>query len=482
MSNVKVARSAPTGLPPALPRLPVHFATEMSICAPQRLQAPRLDVPTLPEAQALQAFVPKGLSLPDSGLLLPQPQPPPQTRSVPRAASPVRDLRTLPAWPLGSSTGSPCRAAGAPPSWRAVASPLPAAAYGQQAPTQRAASPSFSVQVPAQRATSPTFTAQVNPGSYLPSMALRPASPPAVPRQISPRQMSPIQISPRQWPVGQACMQVPVASQQLPPASQSPQIASPPSFAFGQPQVTASPVAAQALDMDCFVKNFVVCLLGVKSSLARGKDNAFLPSVVSPGSPVTTVRPQVAGASVPTQQPAAAAEITSWPASCLVQPSMEVPVANLAASPALVHEDTQPPSISATIVPLTAPTTMWVAPAQAVPQQTFPSPSPADVAQAAQGAVVGRAIRLPGASEVDWIPQMVQDGDISSIHVLSPQPPQEKEREDGIAVPDILEHCRDTAKLVKQLASVLKGLEADVESLRRENHSLRKTVLAAVPP
>ncbi|OLP95377.1 hypothetical protein AK812_SmicGene22504, partial [Symbiodinium microadriaticum] len=58
----------------------------------------------------------------------------------------------------------------------AVASPLPAAAYGQQAPTQRAASPSFSVQVPAQRATSPTFTAQVNPGSYLPSMALRPAS------------------------------------------------------------------------------------------------------------------------------------------------------------------------------------------------------------------------------------------------------------------------------------------------------------------
>eukprot|EP00913_Durusdinium_trenchii_P025126 g23586.t1 len=46
---------------------------------------------------------------------------------------------------------------------------------------------------------------------------------------------------------------------------------------------------------------------------------------------------------------------------------------------------------------------------------------------------------------------------------------------------DILEHCRDTAKLVKQLASVLKGLEADVESLRRENVSLRKTVLAAVP-
>ncbi|CAE7836964.1 unnamed protein product, partial [Symbiodinium microadriaticum] len=64
--------------------------------------------------------------------------------------------------------------------------------------------------------------------------------------------------------------------------------------------------------------------------------------------------------------------------------------------------------------------------------------------------------------------------------VLSPQPPAEKEREDG-SQQDILEHCRDTAKLVKQLASVLKGLEADVESLRRENHSLRKTVLAAVP-
>lgn len=90
--------------------------------------------------------------------------------------------------------------------------------------------------------------------------------------------------------------------------------------------------------------------------------------------------------------------------------------------------------------------------------------------------MLGPAIRLPGD---DWQPAGPEpDVVYTSTHVLSQQ--AEREKEEGNQQ-DILEHCRDTAKLVKQLASVLKGLEADVESLRRENHSLRKTVLAAVP-
>lgn len=40
----------------------------------------------------------------------------------------------------------------------------------------------------------------------------------------------------------------------------------------------------------------------------------------------------------------------------------------------------------------------------------------------------------------------------------------------------ILAQCRDTTKLVSQLAAALKGLEADVVSLRRENKSLRKSM------
>eukprot|EP00927_Polykrikos_kofoidii_P034548 TRINITY_DN29297_c0_g1_i1.p1 TRINITY_DN29297_c0_g1~~TRINITY_DN29297_c0_g1_i1.p1 ORF type:complete len:1542 (+),score=258.49 TRINITY_DN29297_c0_g1_i1:62-4627(+) len=46
---------------------------------------------------------------------------------------------------------------------------------------------------------------------------------------------------------------------------------------------------------------------------------------------------------------------------------------------------------------------------------------------------------------------------------------------------EILDHCRDTSRLVNQLAAVLKGLEADVDSLRKENKSLRNTMAQVVP-
>lgn len=109
--------------------------------------------------------------------------------------------------------------------------------------------------------------------------------------------------------------------------------------------------------------------------------------------------------------------------------------------------------------------------AQAIQQQLQ---STMNAAPQPQGQTLGRAIRLAG-SDLDWLgstPPQLREADLSSIHVLSPSPGNDKDDKQQ----DILEHCRDTAKLVKQLASVLKGLEADVDSLRKENYSLRKTM------
>lgn len=87
----------------------------------------------------------------------------------------------------------------------------------------------------------------------------------------------------------------------------------------------------------------------------------------------------------------------------------------------------------------------------------------------------GQALRPPTAAELDWLtaPPLPAEQDLSSIHVLSkPKPDTQKE--------EILEQCRDTSKLVSQLAAVLRGLEADVEGLRRENQNLKKTMVSAL--
>lgn len=74
-------------------------------------------------------------------------------------------------------------------------------------------------------------------------------------------------------------------------------------------------------------------------------------------------------------------------------------------------------------------------------------------------------------------------GDLSSIHNQSPLhvPGRGFGFDTDPHKEELLEHCRDTAKLVNQLASVLKGLESDVDSLRRENNSLRNTMPDALP-
>eukprot|EP00438_Fugacium_kawagutii_P008072 Skav214650 [mRNA] locus=scaffold1763:10785:19681:- [translate_table: standard] len=112
----------------------------------------------------------------------------------------------------------------------------------------------------------------------------------------------------------------------------------------------------------------------------------------------------------------------------------------------------------------------------------------------AEGHLLGQAIRLPGTSEADWQPTPSESDVVYTSHVLSSEAQvqaAQEEKEEGnqqecacrncSAWPRDLRRLGAARKLVKQLASVLKGLEADVESLRRENHSLRKTVLAAVP-
>lgn len=62
----------------------------------------------------------------------------------------------------------------------------------------------------------------------------------------------------------------------------------------------------------------------------------------------------------------------------------------------------------------------------------------------------------------------------SGVHLLFPGVA------DGVVDKEgILERCYDTTRLVSQLASVLKGLEADVHNLRQENRNLRKTACAS---
>jgi hypothetical protein len=77
------------------------------------------------------------------------------------------------------------------------------------------------------------------------------------------------------------------------------------------------------------------------------------------------------------------------------------------------------------------------------------------------------------------------DQDISSIHALSPLSRSELQLQlpamHGTEKQDILDHCRDTTKLVNQLASALKGLEAEMDGIRRENRNLRRTMAQGMP-
>jgi len=81
--------------------------------------------------------------------------------------------------------------------------------------------------------------------------------------------------------------------------------------------------------------------------------------------------------------------------------------------------------------------------------------------------------RVVVGGPVIWPAAGPRDIDLSSIPPpLSPTDSNRADKE------DVLEQCRDTTKLVTQLASVIRGLESDVDSLRRENRNLRKTVSA----
>jgi len=98
----------------------------------------------------------------------------------------------------------------------------------------------------------------------------------------------------------------------------------------------------------------------------------------------------------------------------------------------------------------------------------------------------GLGSRAMSAGNVEWAqhaaaqersaPQHAGQQDLSSIHMMSPSPPEKDEKE------EILEHCRDTTKLVNQLTSALRNLELDVSNLKRENQSLRQTMFTALPP
>lgn len=68
------------------------------------------------------------------------------------------------------------------------------------------------------------------------------------------------------------------------------------------------------------------------------------------------------------------------------------------------------------------------------------------------------------------------DHDLSSIHMAWHSQAGESDEQE-----EILDHCWGTARLVSQLATTLKSLEADMDNLRRENRCLRKTVSQVLP-
>lgn len=104
-----------------------------------------------------------------------------------------------------------------------------------------------------------------------------------------------------------------------------------------------------------------------------------------------------------------------------------------------------------------------------------PALAPMALAQWPQGQAswpleLGRAMSIaPG--DIEWLTaHPMSEPDLSSIHVLSPAAPRKDECKED-------EEFRDPTKLVAQLASLVKGLQADADSLRRENMSLRQSLV-----
>mmetsp|Transcript_37438 Transcript_37438/g.67676 ORF Transcript_37438/g.67676 Transcript_37438/m.67676 type:complete len:1262 (+) Transcript_37438:69-3854(+) len=492
------------------------------------LSEPTLTVPQLPEAtvQMQQPFV----LLPNSqGLLLPQPQPPLQTAPPPRPGqgplSPMGSAYDLPKWPMvGPASAADLQAPPVQhgtPSWNAMVGA--SAHWAQSAPSVRAASPPprlTSRQISPARTTSPglrmasprgqaeprattglgQFAFGQGPGvSPCPSYAATPCqgspalpsrgSPPGSPPFPSPPQMFRTPMIPNAvgMPVGQGSPSVsraaspapinqslaaPVQQRYLQPVAQLRQPAQQqPVMAFAQ-----EPVTAQVQPAD-------VAQRQQQMALQQQPQPSWQPQLLSqPSEP--QAQPQKAPVQQQQGQPPAQ-QLEQQPVqSQTMLPQQQPNVPNMSASGPAPQ-----PMTATAIAPTTTPWLMpaplagHVSPAQP-PQIQPPTPqlqpgySASGPGTAPSGQVLGRAIRLPGPGEMDFLAQ-APEGDLSSIHVLSPGPVAEKE-ENGNSQ-DILEHCRDTAKLVKQLASVLKGLEADVDCLRKENRSLRRTVMSSVP-
>lgn len=86
-----------------------------------------------------------------------------------------------------------------------------------------------------------------------------------------------------------------------------------------------------------------------------------------------------------------------------------------------------------------------------------------------------RSLPAVTSEAAELLPTAAVSAELSSI-IASPLSQFVPENLGDPEQEDILGHCRDTARLVNQLAAALRGLEADVNALRQENKTLRKTL------
>jgi len=197
---------------------------------------------------------------------------------------------------------------------------------------------------------------------------------------------------------------------------------------------------------------------------AAASARPFSPRPPSPGAPPVAAGPP-AVRTIPPVQPNPMIASPSWQppvVSTSQQPSF-VPTQVVPGMSVVTQAGTAVLQPGATVVnagPSLTNTTILVTPGT----QTMQPPLPTGF----------RAVATPKASGVP----LQAEQDISSIHALSPLSRSELQIPE-LADADqkhILDHCRDTTKMVNQLAAVLKGLEADVDNLRKENQNLRQTV------
>jgi len=110
----------------------------------------------------------------------------------------------------------------------------------------------------------------------------------------------------------------------------------------------------------------------------------------------------------------------------------------------------------------------------------FLRPVPQPVDAAAAGDTAEEAVKEGGEEREQKqsmaLPPSVASAEACAVASLEKQDESKAVASTAVVLPEEFSQCKDTALLVTQLANALKGLEADLDHLRRENRTLRQTM------